>query len=132
MSFKCKLCLKIFTKKSNLQRHWKNFHQQDLPMHHHGLQFVDAKYLVHSKQLYCELHNGKIGDGKLFHCFACNFSVCSDCMEEDNLCSRAPSSCSLLEELFIESHWLLSMRRNKLAMEFVPADCIHLAHRRHP
>ena len=76
----CKKCPMTFTKKSNLSRHERRLHENN-EIHHHGLQFVDSKYIKHD--LFCELHEGPIGDGNIFHCYACNFSVCADCMEED-------------------------------------------------
>ena len=76
----CHWCNKKFTKKSNLDRHIVRTHDNK-SIHHHGLQFVDKKYIT--KETHCFLHQGVINDGKMFHCFVCNFSVCADCMEED-------------------------------------------------
>ena len=54
-------------------------------IHHHGLQYADKKY---TKETHCFLHQG-VNDGKMFHCFVCNFSICADCMEEDcKYCNR--------------------------------------------
>ena len=81
----CRWCSKKFTKKSNLQRHVYNQHDNK-SIHHHGLRYVDKKYIRDTE---CFLHNGQIKDGMIFHCFACNFSVCADCMEEDcKLCTK--------------------------------------------
>ena len=70
----CRRCSKTFTEKSNLDRHVFNQHI----INQLGLQHVDKKYIKRDTE--CVLHNGKIKDGKIFHCFACNFSVCTDCM----------------------------------------------------
>ena len=81
----CRWCNKLFTRKSNLKRHILKTHDNK-SIHHHGLQYVDKKYI---KETECSLHNGTIKDGKLFHCYTCNFSVCADCMEEDcRYCNR--------------------------------------------
>ena len=83
---KCRYCDKPFTRKSNLKRHILNKHDNK-SIHHHGLQYVDKRFV--KRDTWCFLHNGYIKDGKMFHCFACNFSVCADCMEEDcKLCNR--------------------------------------------
>ena len=56
-------------------------------IHHHGLQYVDKKFVI--KETFCSLHQAIIKDGQMFHCFACNFFVCADCMEEDcRYCKR--------------------------------------------
>lgn len=75
----CTWCSKKFTKRSNLQRHIANQHDNK-SIHYHGLQYVDKKYI--RRETWCFLHDGIINDGKMFHCFACNFNVCADCMEE--------------------------------------------------
>ena len=76
----CRYCDQTFTKKSNLKRHMLRKHD-DKSIHHHGLQFVDKKYIL--KETHCFLHEAVIKDGKLFHCFPCNFSTCSDRMKDD-------------------------------------------------
>ena len=83
---RCRICSKEFTRKSNLKRHWQRFHENG-NIHHHGLQFVDAKYI--KRELFCELHRGVIEEGKMLYCYPCNFSVCTDCLEEDcKFCNR--------------------------------------------
>ena len=82
----CRYCDETFTRKSNLKRHVLSKHDNK-SIHHHGLQFVDKKHIM--RETYCYLHEAVIKDGKLFHCFACNFSICADCMEEDcRYCNR--------------------------------------------
>ena len=76
----CRYSDQTFTKKSNLKRHMLR-KQDNKSIHHHGLQFVDKMYIL--REMRCFLHEAVIKDGKLFHCFACNFSICVDCMEED-------------------------------------------------
>ena len=84
--YECRYCDKTFTKKSNLKRHMLRQHDNK-SIHHHGLQYVDKRYI--SRETMCFLHKGIINDGKMFHCFTCNFSICSDCMEEDCIyCNR--------------------------------------------
>ena len=82
----CGWCGEKFTKKSNLDRHVYNQHDnKSIP--NPGLQYVDKKYIKRDTE--CFLHDGSIKDGKMFHCFACNFSVCSDCMEEEcKVCNK--------------------------------------------
>ena len=75
----CTWCSKKFTKRSNLQRHITNQHDNK-SIHYHGLQYVDKKYIT--RTTWCFLHDGTIDNGKIFHCFACNFNICADCMEE--------------------------------------------------
>ena len=56
-------------------------------IHHHGLQSGDRKFIL--KDIICMMHEGIIKDRKMFHCLACNFSICADCMEEDcRYCNR--------------------------------------------
>ena len=82
----CRWCSKKFTKKSNLQRHITNQHDNK-SIHYHGLQYVDKKYIRREVDRF--LHHRVINDGKMFHCFACNFIVCADCMEEScKLCNK--------------------------------------------
>ena len=82
----CRYCDETFTRKSNLKRHVLRKHDNK-SIHHHGLQFVDKEHIM--RETYCYLHEAVIKDGKLFHCFACNFSICADCMEEDcRYCNR--------------------------------------------
>ena len=82
----CKKCKITFSKKSNLTRHERKVHESN-EIHHHGLQYVDKQYI--KRELFCEIHRGVIKSGKVFHCFACNFSVCADCMEEDcTVCNK--------------------------------------------
>ena len=82
----CEECGVPFTRQSNLVRHMRKNHE-DNRTHHHGLQFVDTRYL--KRELYCELHQGVIKDGKIFHCFPCNYSICTYCMEKDcTVCKR--------------------------------------------
>ncbi len=76
----CRWCRKKFTKKSNLDRHVYNQHDNK-SIHHHGLTYVDKQYIKRNTE--CFLHDGKIRQGMMFHCFVCNFSVCADCMEEE-------------------------------------------------
>ena len=89
--YECRYCDKTFTKKSNLKRHMLRQHDNK-SIHHHGLQYVDKRYI--SRETMCFLHKGIINDGKMFHCFTCNFSICSDYMEEDckyfnrNICTH--------------------------------------------
>ena len=79
-------CSKKFTRKSNLDRHIVRTHDNK-SIHYHGLQYIDKKYIT--KETQCFLHEGGINDGKMFHCFVCNFSICADCMEEDcKYCNR--------------------------------------------
>ena len=48
---------------------------------------MDKKYIRRDTR--CFLHDGQIKDGMIFHCFVCNFSVCTDCMSEDwKFCNR--------------------------------------------
>ena len=85
-TYECRYCDKTFTKKSNLKRHMLRQHDNK-SIHHHGLQYVDKRYIL--RETMCFLHKGIINDGKMFHCFTCNFSICSDCMEEDCIyCNR--------------------------------------------
>ena len=85
----CKYCSKKFTKKSNLQRHIYNLHDNK-SVHHHGLTYADKEFI--KRETHCFLHDGAIIDGYIFHCYACNFSICDQCMLEDckqcnkNLC----------------------------------------------
>ena len=82
----CRWCSKKFTKKSNLQRHIINQHDNK-SIHYHGFQYVDKKYI--KRETDCYIHHGVINEGKIFHCFACNVSVCADCMEEAcELCNK--------------------------------------------
>ena len=82
----CRWCNKLFTRKSNLKRHIRKAHDSK-SIHHHGLQYVDKQYI--NRNTTCSLHDGEILNGKMFHCFACNFSVCASCMEEEcRYCSR--------------------------------------------
>lgn len=82
----CRYCEQKFTRKSNLKRHMLRQHDNK-SIHQHGLQFVDKRYVLN--ETLCFLHEGVIRDGKMFHCFPCNFSICSDCMEEDcKYCNR--------------------------------------------
>lgn len=82
----CRYCNQTFTKKSNLKRHMLRKHDSK-SIHYHGLQFVDKRFVA--KETICYLHQGIIENGKMFHCFPCNFSICTDCMEEDcRYCKR--------------------------------------------
>ena len=82
----CRWCSKKFNKKSTLDKHVYNQHDNK-SIHHHGLQYVDKKHVV--MQARCFLHDGEIEDGMIFHCFVCNFSICADCMSEDcKYCNR--------------------------------------------
>lgn len=82
----CRYCEKTFTKKSNLKRHVLRTHDNK-SVHHHGLQVVDKLYIKRKTE--CFMHKGEIQDGKMLYCFACNFSVCMDCVEEDcKFCTR--------------------------------------------
>ena len=82
----CRYCDQKFTKKSNLKRHMLKQHDNK-SIHFHGLQFVDKKFI--SRDAFCYLGQHSIEFGKMFHCFPCNFSICTDCMEEDCMfCSR--------------------------------------------
>ena len=71
----CRWCNKKFTRKSNLDRHIFRTHDNK-SIHYHGLQYIDKKYIT--KETQCFLHEGAINDGKMFHCFVCNFSICAD------------------------------------------------------
>ena len=61
----CGWCGEKFTKKSNLDRHVYNKHDNK-SFHNHGLQYVDKKYIKRDTE--CFLHGGCIKDGKMFHC----------------------------------------------------------------
>ncbi len=88
---KCQWCGDSFTRKSNLKRHILNKHDNK-SVHHHGLQYVNKMYIT--RETRCFLHDGEIKDGMMFHCFACNYSICGDCLSEDckyctkDLCSH--------------------------------------------
>ena len=82
----CRYCEITFTRKSNLKRHILRKHTNN-SIHHHGLQYVN-KICIKRKTEFA-MHDGCIEDGMIFHCFACNFSICGDCMEEDcKYCNR--------------------------------------------
>ena len=82
----CRYCNTVFTKKSNLKRHMLRQHDNK-SIHHHGLLYVDKRFVSGETTRF--LHEGVIRDGKMFHCFVCNFSICTDCMEEDcRYCKR--------------------------------------------
>lgn len=84
--FQCKKCKNSFSRQSNLTRHYRKTHENNR-IHHHGFQFVDSQFI--KRKLYCELHLGTIKDGKIFHCFPCNYSICTECMEKDcNVCNK--------------------------------------------
>ena len=84
--YKCKKCKNSFTRQSNLTRHYRKTHENNR-IHHHGFQFVDSQFI--KRKLYCELHLGTIKDGKIFHCFPCNYSICTECMEKDcTVCNK--------------------------------------------
>ena len=59
----CTWCSKKFSKKSNLQRHITNQHDNK-SIHHHGLQYVDKKFI--KRDTYCFLHQGVIMVVKYF------------------------------------------------------------------
>ena len=104
----CRYCNTVFTKKSNLKRHMLRQHDSK-SIHHHGLQYVDKRFVT--GETACFLHEGVIRDGKMFHCFVCNFSICTDCMEEDcRYCKR--DICTHKNILIIINY--------KVVMELVP------------
>ena len=82
----CENCTKVFSRKSNLKRHMQTHRQKIIDdeinkIHHHGLQIVDVKFIT--RDTFCDIHESRITEGKIFHCFPCNFSVCLDCIESD-------------------------------------------------
>ena len=82
----CRWCDKTFTRKSNLKRHVLRTHDSK-SIHHHGLQYVNKKYI--RRDTLCFLHDGTIKDGMIFHCFVCNFSICASCISEDcKVCNK--------------------------------------------